>query len=253
LVKSKTPTESWFGGLPKVGNEFSWPLANSKPLGFIAQIRLADIPKIETTIPLPATGVLTFFADFFEDWKVVYEPSEENLTDAIAPAIPAPDPVTGWRKLLPAKKPRPRDGPVFKQKFVTFQVIDSYPGLEADEIDDLEEEDYEELAEYTKSLYPSDCAHHLFGYAEPQQGEGMELQCQLDSNGLTYGLKSTEADPRYKSLAAGAKDWKLLLQVDSDGDTGFMWGDAGMLYFWIRQEDAATLSFDRVWMTSQWG
>ncbi|NNJ25645.1 hypothetical protein LzC2_17180 [Planctomycetes bacterium LzC2] len=54
----------------------------------------------------------------------------------------------------------------------------------------------------------------------------------------------------------------LLLQLASDfgddsdpADQGFemMWGDLGMLYWWIRREDLAARRFDRVWMTLQCG
>lgn len=45
----------------------------------------------------------------------------------------------------------------------------------------------------------------------------------------------------------------LLLQLDSDQDANLMWGDAGLLYFWIRTEDLVAGRFDRVWMTLQCG
>ena len=44
--------------------------------------------------------------------------------------------------------------------------------------------------------------------------------------------------------------WKLLLQVDSDDASGMMWGDAGMLYHWIR-DDLAARRFDRTWCVMQ--
>jgi uncharacterized protein YwqG len=32
-----------------------------------------------------------------------------------------------------------------------------------------------------------------------------------------------------------------------------MWGDAGMLYYWIRKQDLAEDRFDRIWMALQCG
>ena len=58
-------------------------------------------------------------------------------------------------------------------------------------------------------------------------------------------------DPRRKALEPGADDWGLLLQLDSDETAGFMWGDVGMLYYWIRKQDLAKNRFDRVWMAQQ--
>ena len=47
-------------------------------------------------------------------------------------------------------------------------------------------------------------------------------------------------------LEAGADDWRLLLQVNSDDYAGWMWGDVGRVYFWIRRQDFATGDSDRV-------
>jgi uncharacterized protein YwqG len=44
---------------------------------------------------------------------------------------------------------------------------------------------------------------------------------------------------------------RFLLQVDSDDAAGMMWGDAGMLYFWIRDDDLAARRFDRAWCVMQ--
>ncbi|MEU8076754.1 DUF1963 domain-containing protein [Catellatospora citrea] len=60
------------------------------------------------------------------------------------------------------------------------------------------------------------------------------------------------SDPRVPSLQADATDWRLLWQVDTDErGLGWMWGDMGMLYFWIRSEDLAIGRFDRVWVILQ--
>ncbi len=56
------------------------------------------------------------------------------------------------------------------------------------------------------------------------------------------------------SVPEGAKDWILLLQVDTDDDSdgpGWMWGDCGRIYFWIRRQDLAARRFDRAWTVLQ--
>jgi hypothetical protein len=52
---------SRIGGLPDVPADFEWPReADGSPLCFIAQINLADLPRL-TDHPLPTTGMLSLF------------------------------------------------------------------------------------------------------------------------------------------------------------------------------------------------
>jgi hypothetical protein len=46
---------------------------------------------------------------------------------------------------------------------------------------------------------------------------------------------------------------RLLLQLDTDDDLGWMWGEVGRLYYLIRQEDLAARDFSHAWMTFQCG
>ncbi len=50
---------------------------------------------------------------------------------------------------------------------------------------------------------------------------------------------------------AGVDDWRLLFQVDSDGNMNIDWGDVGVVYFWIRKQDLANRNFDNVWTIMQ--
>jgi uncharacterized protein YwqG len=58
-------------------------------------------------------------------------------------------------------------------------------------------------------------------------------------------------DPRVPELRRGAPDWLLLLQVDTDDDVGWMWGDSGTIYYWIRAQDLHRARFDHTWMILQ--
>ncbi len=73
----------------------------------------------------------------------------------------------------------------------------------------------------------------------------------LVTNGLYCGDQTGYEDPRARELEGGADEWMLLLQLDSDDGADLMWGDGGMLYFWIRKEDLRQHRFDKVWMTLQ--
>ena len=68
--------------------------------------------------------------------------------------------------------------------------------------------------------------------------------------------KSQKTPEGYKSSRAleledARKNWRLLFQVDIDEDLGAMWGDSGMLYFWVEAQDAAKGNFRNVWVILQ--
>src|SRR5262249_45233376 len=108
---------------------------------------------------------------------------------------------------------------------------------------------YDFSYEFEKSFQPTrkDGNHHLFGHSDNIQGD-MQLEAQLVTNGLYCGDPSGYHDPRAKELESGIDDWILLLQLDSDNTADLMWGDVGMLYFWIRKQDLEEQRFDKVWM-----
>jgi uncharacterized protein YwqG len=137
-------------------------------------------------------------------------------------------------------------------------ALDAYEDLpELDEererwrLDDDESERYIAVKEYLTSGGEG-ASHKLLGHADPVQNP-MELECQLVTNGVYCGDSSGWEEPRAKALEAGRTEWRLLLQLDSDERAGMMWGDAGRLYFWIRDSDLREHRFDRAWLILQCG
>lgn len=65
----RAPQNSWLGGLPRLPDGLAWPENPQTGLALhhLAQIDLAEMPLIETDTPLPAKGMLWFFADIDED------------------------------------------------------------------------------------------------------------------------------------------------------------------------------------------
>jgi len=79
-----------------------------------------------------------------------------------------------------------------------------------------------------------------------------ELECQFVTNGIACDGSTDYDDPRAAALTPGAKDWRLLLQIDSDeAGPGWMWGDSGMLYFAIPEAALKARAFDKAWMIKQ--
>ncbi len=58
-----------------------------------------------------------------------------------------------------------------------------------------------------------------------------------------------DIDLRIEAIRKEMSDWELLLQLDSDRDVGMIWGDCGMLHFWIRKQDAEQKDFSKILMT----
>jgi hypothetical protein len=76
--------------------------------------------------------------------------------------------------------------------------------------------------------------------------------CQLASNGVDCGSPEDVETPRAQALAAGSRDGRLLLQIDSDeAGPGWMWGDMGRLNFCLHRDDLAAGRCDRTWCVEQ--
>lgn len=73
LVKTNSDERSgvpgcWFGGEPTLPKRFDWPwivdeATPRNPIGFLARVDLAQVPRTPLMPPLPATGTLFFLSD----------------------------------------------------------------------------------------------------------------------------------------------------------------------------------------------
>jgi hypothetical protein len=82
----------------------------------------------------------------------------------------------------------------------------------------------------------------------------------IESPWSTYGRVLGEADDLVSRLLGnpepvqGDMQVECQFQVDShEEETGMMWGDVGRLYFWIKEDDLASRSWDATWMILQCG
>jgi uncharacterized protein YwqG len=231
------------GGLPDLPPDLTWPEFGGHPQSFIAQIRLEEVKPYDAEDVLPAAGMLWFFYDAKQEaygddprhrdaWQVLFQ--EGDLSNiACTPAPPE----------LPEQSR-------FKACSVSFAseiTLSQVPRIEVDNYDwsDKELEKYEALV---ARLTPSEqraFRHRLLGNPDLIQDD-MRLQCQLVSHGIT-----DEDDPRAQELKQGAKDWRLLLQVDTDERIGMRWSSVGMLYYWIRSSDLHDRRFESTWLVMQ--
>lgn len=246
LIKTNEKgSTSYFGGYPPQFPGFKWPHRDSRPMSFLACVDLSQLPGVFDW--LPKNGCLLFFYDMEEQpwgfdpkdrggWAVLhFENSlESDLPKASAPAGLKSDYILNMRGMQ-------------------FESTKLPPSWEEDALLPLQLTDAEqdELIELRSSLYGEGPSHQIGGYPDPVQSPRMALECQLASNGLYCGDSTGYRDPRAEQLKSGAKDWRLLLQMDSDDSLNVMWGDLGMIYFWVRESDAKQGDFTNAWLVLQ--
>ncbi len=251
--------ESRIGGIPDVPPGFEWPRwlpsqqrddkygqpwrpEGPAPLGFIAQIDLSTLPRVDNQ--LPDSGWLYFFYDrYCELWG--FDPADRGCCRVLY--------MNSVRTSLSRIKP-PSDSdpehlahPCGVEAGPELTLPDALPGIE------YGTPEYESYYGLSDDLIKADVFtnHRLLGHPQLIQNP-MELECQLASNGVYCGGASRFQEAEAKALEAGAADWRLLLQIDTDEDgPGWMWGDVGRIYFWIRNQDLSARNFDNVWLVFQ--
>ena len=240
---------SRLGGHPDVPGDFVWPRRSGQPLGLLAQLNCAEIAGSDAgnEHALPGAGLLHFFYDLEEHpWgfdpkdkggAVVVHSNAQGLARAAAPPDLNPNSIltavpVGFRRILTL----PTDGAAaYEALGIPECQIDDYFGL------------VEALA---KANFDGPACHQLLGHSMNVQGD-MQLECQWASSGLNLSRASAYRDPKGIELAPGAAEWRLLLQLDSDDELNVMWGDCGMIYFWIRDCDLQQRRWDGTWTILQ--
>jgi hypothetical protein len=238
---------SRFGGVPELPADVPWPARRGgKPLAFLAQLAWADLSRACPSEELPTQGALFFFYDVDEQpwghasqadgWRVLDVPPGERGPSATAPRTCALDLRATWS--LPSAA------------VLTYEEVAAAPGLRD-----------------VRAAMTGIGGHRFLGHPDEVQGSMY--------GGFPGVLQSTKArpgvDPFTKeailipgitlegvpadvlALLRTKAEWRLLLQLDSDDELGWCWGDVGTLYFWIREDDLRARRFDRVWLQLQCG
>ncbi|MBE7120891.1 YwqG family protein [Bacillus cereus] len=198
---------SKMGGVPDLPNTFEYPTYKEDPLRFIAQFNLSDLQNVGMDHNLPKTGMLYFFSieNYFE----------EDV-----------DPTKAGRVLyydIPVEQLRRADEiqAKYNQCAIAFELTYKLPELFIED-----EADSDRFLQLLEELIPDNYDNHqMFGEPFSVQDE------VLDETGQYMGI-----DPQHM---------KLLFQIDSDTkNCNMMWGDLGMLYFCIGNEDLKNRHFE---------
>lgn len=212
----------------------------TKPLSFIAQINLLETSTFDKENLLPKTGMLYFFYSAEQEvWG--FDPKDENKFKVIY-----------WNgeftKLKRAEFPNTLpEYSRFKPCSVGIKAEVSLPSYGQEVYEDFADGDDDK---YWEHVYNVGNLNKLLGYSDNIQNE-MELECELVTNGLYCGDASGYNDPKAKALEPNARNWRLLLQIDSNEENEMMWGDGGRIYFWIKKDDLLNRQFNKSWFILQ--
>lgn len=249
VIKVDSKTNSKFGGKPIVDRiDFEWPYIGDRPLTFLLQFDLTELSTHLQYDWLNNSGSVLIFYDLKEmPWG--YDPKDRGKWKVIFQANPK----------VEVEFPRKLDkNLILKERHFDFKKVNLLPSFEdkcitslnlTDEETDLYielNEHYEEYAPYRESP-----AHQIGGFASPVQGDDMQFEAKQASNGVYMGdgngfKNATEAD-----FQLAKDEWQLLFQFDSDDYLDVMWGDAGILYFWVENSKSKHNDFSNVWAVLQ--
>jgi uncharacterized protein YwqG len=244
---------SRLGGSPDLPAGLRWPTWQGEDLVFVGQIRLEDVAAVYPEGGLPPHGLLLFFYD------TVSQPS------GLAPADRGSCQVVLYQGHPSSLEPVPErdwfiEWPLDLSLELTLPNVFSLVAEQLD-LDSAGVEPWEELRKRLarlqgvelEELAPERFAlHRLLGYPEQVRDSRMELDCQLASHGIDLSDGSGYTDPQALEPAPGVGQWRLLLQLSTDDEVGFYWGDGlGRLYIWIREGDLLEHNTSKAWAILQ--
>ncbi|WP_302949367.1 YwqG family protein [uncultured Selenomonas sp.] len=251
---------SKFYGTPDLPTDFDWPyykgtdfegVTKNRPLAFLAQINLGEAAPYDRTGLLPKTGVLSFFYE-----TVSMEWGFELKSEGYARVYYFPE----TEGLVPTKIPEETKKWSVGEQALTFADAVSLLSSFAYSRSCGKEVDWDTYNEL-RAEFGCDAAAHrdnpmkMLGYADEIQGE-MEPECELYSRDIEGDVQEELSEEEEAELVRNAADhWVLLFQMGTveDDETELMYGDCGLIYFWIRKEDLAARNFHRVRLILQCG
>jgi uncharacterized protein YwqG len=190
---------SRMGGAPDLPEAATWPTSKGRPIEFLVQINLAEASQAYAVPGIPETGWLLLFHDF----KSTFEGDRES--PGLWQVVHFDDPADSLRRVEPPAEP------VANYNFceLTFERELCLPGDFTDRFE-AEDDDGEAWEYFDSTLWAIENGpYHRLG-------------------GFPMLIQSDQSD--YRAL-------EFLMQIDSDDEFGWMWGDMGRVYCWTRRKD----------------
>ena len=166
-------------------------------------------------------------------WRVVLTRDVANLQRLLYESSPLPQLFTPCAvKLARGGMPLPDENAIAYERL---------------RLDEPQRERYNELL---TQLAPGDgnALEQLMGYPQLIQSTPPEIMCERSARGEDPWTLPQMPSREFESLAAAAAEWGLLLQLTSNGDADFEWGDAGHLYFCGHRAAMEQGDFSSVWV-----
>ncbi|PFL19035.1 cytoplasmic protein [Bacillus cereus] len=198
---------SKMGGVPDLPDSFEYPMYKGNPLHFIAQFNLSDLQNVRMEHNLPKKGMLYFFSieNYFE----------EDVDPTKAGRVLYYD--ISVEQLCRANETQAK----YTQCAITFELTYKLPELFIED-----EADSDRFLQLLEELIPDNYDNHqMFGEPFSVQEE------VLYETGEYMGIEPQQMT--------------LLFQIDSDHkNCNMVWGELGMLYFCISNEDLKNRRFE---------
>lgn len=225
---------SKMGGLPDLPAGWPWPVFEGKPLAFLGQLNLAEIPQEVRLEPLPASGIMYLFSvfgwqlhdgDIHPDLMQLFNVFRYN-DPALSRVLYAPAGETRFER-----RPRPESIRTFNTAAVDYLYKPSFPEMYDDDLRSPEFRDVDwpddELDRYSDFVFDLENAW--------QDAGGFAPDFQL--LGYMMPIQAAFPDP----------DLRPLFQVGSDYElTGMGWADGGIIYFMVSRDDLEKGDYSRI-------
>jgi uncharacterized protein YwqG len=238
---------SKMGGSPDVPEGFEWPLWNDVPLMFIAQIRVSDAKPFDEENLLPERGLLYFFFDQEAFGNLSYQETLEAngtyqvfyLNDEHTPLVRMSHPLVDKNSAYEIHE--------YQSALVRFEA-DLSLRFESNLFNP------ETFQLGIATLTPEEKEHYFdCTSASAQENPQPTHQMLGHENDIQFGYQSAKHAQAAWQIGQ-PEDWILLLQVDTDDAVrdqkhpGFLWGDVGLIYYWMNKNDLKSGRTDRVWL-----
>lgn len=232
---------SRIGGTPDFPTA-EWPRRNDVPLVSLAQFNLVEVAPYDSEGLLPRAGMLYFFIDENDDGmpsgldEGVNRTIFHNVTNDALIRLDRPASHSSRSVYDPCS--------IYFGQQATLPTWLRYMNLYYEDIHDFNTSEHVQRFTALRDANPQ----------EREVFKSVLSAFQRDEAVSYYNRLLGCPDEIQHDLSFGPDqdlNWRLLFQLDSVDNARMSWGDCGLLYFLIRQDDLLARDFTRLWLTMQ--